>query len=223
MVFHLTDAGRAALVDGASRGTVAVTFTKMAIGDVAAMPGVDYRARTALRNQRLQSALVAATSVASSVAVSAEFAGTPGEQPWEVREAGLLAQVGAGPEFLALYGAVLASDDQIADIVAGVDVTIGAVVRVDSSAAVVAVAVAPDITVAGVTRFRDLADTPDAIAPGAYYRADAEGVALEAAASATVLSDLLAALAGGDYLRVSVAGGVRSLEGLTAEELGAAL
>ena len=139
----------------------------------------------------------------------------------EAREVGLVGRVGAGQEFLAAYGAVRAADDAIAIIAPGVAAILAGVVEVVSSDAAVAVALTPGLTLTGASSFAALTDTPPALEAGAYYRADAAGAALEAVSREQVLSGLLTGLGAGSYPRVVVANGVRSLAGLTAQQLAA--
>ena len=115
-----------------------------------------------------------------------------GDPAWDVTEVGLIARVGAGPELLAAYGAVEAGADAYAVVAPGVSAVIAATVDVVVSAAAVAVTVTPDVTVAGASTFAALLDTPGALAPLAYYRGAAGGLALEARTAAQVLADLAA-------------------------------
>ena len=220
MSFQLTDAGRAAMADSANRRFNQVVFTHMAIGDGLTVPGVDDGGRAALRNERLRQGLAAVTGGVARVGVRAGFSGGDGDPVWKATELGLIAQVGAGPAFLAAYGAV-GADDPYAVIAPGVQATIAATVDVVVSGADVAVMVTPNVTVAGASTFSSLLDTPGALARLAYYRTNAGGTALVAVTAAQVLSDLLSGLAAGSYLRVAVNGGVRSLKGLTAKQLAA--
>ena len=107
---RITDAGRAALADGANRGTNKIRLTKMAIGDGSGPGGAADDGRTALRNQRAVVALGGTTMVSGRIAVRGEF--NPAAA-YGVSELGLLGQVGAGAEELYAYwtdaGELLAS------------------------------------------------------------------------------------------------------------------
>ena len=222
MTFQLTDAGRAAIADSANRRTRQVVLTRMVVGDGLALAGVDDGSRTTLRNERQRQNLTAVAGGAARIAVRASFAGMMGDPVWDATEVGLIAQLGADPEFLAAYGAVQAGDDAVAVVAPGVEAVIAATVDIVISEANVAVAVTPNLTVAGASTFQALLDTPADLTPGAYYRGNAAGTALLPASASAVLSDVLTGLAAGSYPRVRVAGGVRSLEGLTAANLAAA-
>ena len=190
MNFHLTDAGRAAITDAANRRTNQVVFTRMVVGDGLAQPGVDDSGRVALRNERQRQGLTAVAGGVARIGVRASFTGMPGNQVWNATEMGLIAQVGAGPGFLAAYGAVEAGADAYAVVAPGVAAVIAATVDVVVSAAAVAVTVTPDVTVAGASTFEALLDTPGALTPLAYYRGAPDGLALEARTAADVLADL---------------------------------
>ena len=107
---RITDLGRAALADGANRGTNAIRLTKMVIGDGQGPGGEADDGRAALRNQRAAVALVGSTMVSGRIAVRGEF--NPAAA-YGVTELGLLGRVGAGAEELYAYwtdaGALLAS------------------------------------------------------------------------------------------------------------------
>ena len=192
MNFHLTDAGRAAITDAANRRTNQVVFTRMVVGDGLAQSGVDDSGRGALRNERQRQGLTAVTGGVARIGVRASFTGMMGDMVWNATEVGLIARVGAGPEFLAAYGAVEAGADAYAVVAPGVAAVIAATVDVVASAAAVAVAVTPDLTVSGAAAFSALLDTPPALAAGVYYRGNAAGNALEAVSAADLLIDLRA-------------------------------
>ena len=223
MIFRLTDAGRAAIADSANARTNQVVLTHMALGDGMAQPGIDDSGRAALRNERVRDVLVAVAGGAARLGVRASFTGSMGDPAWNATEVGVIARVGADPAFLAAYGAAAAGEDPFAVVAPGVAATVAATVDIVASDAAVAVMVAPDLTVVGASTFPALLDTPDALEALAYYRANAAGQVLEAMSAANVLSDLLSGLADGNYPRVRVAGGMRSLVGLTAAQLVAEL
>lgn len=210
MDLSLTIAGRAAISDE----TNVVTFTQMAFGDGHAVPGADDSARTTLRSERVRVA-AAGAQVAPRIALRASLGGVAGEAAWEAREVGLIAAIDAGAEFLAAYGAVGAADGEVAIVAPGATVVIVLAIDVLAAAAQIAFAAAP-IAIQGVSSFAALADTPGGLAAGAYYRANPAGTALAAKTRAQVLSGLLIGLDGGDFLRVTAAGG---LEGLSVEEM----
>lgn len=210
MDLRLTDAGRAAIADASNL----VTFTKMALGDGHAVPGVDDSARTTLRNERAREAAGGAQA-APQIALRASFRGVAGAAVWEAREVGLIARVGAGQEFLAAYGAEGPADDAIAAVAPGMATVVVLAIEVLDAPAQLAFAAAP-IAIQGVSSFAALTDTPQGLTAGAYYRANPAGTALLAATRAQVLSDLLSGLADGDFLRVTAGG---DLEGLSAAEL----
>ena len=112
MAFELriTDLGRAALADGANRGTNAIRLTKMVIGDGSGPGGVADDGITALRNQRAVAALDGTSMVSGRIAVRGEF--NPAAA-YGVSELGLLGRVGQGAEELYAYwtdgGTLLAS------------------------------------------------------------------------------------------------------------------
>ncbi len=128
-VLRLTDAGRAAIADGANTGTRAVTFTKMALGAGQGPGGAGDDARTALRDSRNSVALEGSTTVAGRIAIRADF--TPTET-YDVTEAGLMGRIGAdGTEELYAYWSSN-----------GEDVTV--------SVAEIAVTIDPSITIGGL-------------------------------------------------------------------------
>lgn len=99
--FRPTDAGRAALADGANRGIKAVRFTKISTGSGFGPGGAADDARRALRNERDEAALGGATEVAGEIALVAEIAPSA---DYEIRELGLWGRAGdAGPETLYAF------------------------------------------------------------------------------------------------------------------------
>ena len=128
MAFELriTDLGRAALADGANRGTNAIRLTKMVIGDGLGPGGAADDGITALRKQRAVAALDGTSTVSGRIAVRGEF--NPAEA-YGVSEVGLLGQVGQGAEELYAYwtdgGKLLASTAAEVTVTISAEVSLG--------------------------------------------------------------------------------------------------
>ena len=135
---RITDAGRAALADGANRGTHAIRLTKMALGSGSGPGGAADDSRTALRMARDTVALSGTSTVSGRIAVRGEFNPT---EAYDVTEVGILGRVGSGAEELYAYWTdggtkiaatladtrlVIAGSLDIAPAAAEVTVTIGA-------------------------------------------------------------------------------------------------
>ncbi len=100
-VWRFTNAGRAAIMDGANRGVADVQFRTMAIGSGFGPGGAADDARTALRAQVATAATSGTTAVQGRIALQATFAPAA---VVAVTEVGVMARVGdAGAEFLAAY------------------------------------------------------------------------------------------------------------------------
>ena len=97
---RITDAGRAALADGANRGTHAIRLTKMALGSGSGPGGAADDSRTALRMARDTVALSGTSTVSGRIAVRGEFNPT---EAYDVTEVGILGRVGVGAEELYAY------------------------------------------------------------------------------------------------------------------------
>ena len=135
---RITDAGRAALADGANRGTHAIRLTKMALGSGSGPGGAADDSRTALRMARDTVALSGTSTVSGRIAVRGEFNPT---EAYDVTEVAILGRVGSGAEELYAYWTdggtkiaatladtrlVIAGSLDIAPAAAEVTVTIGA-------------------------------------------------------------------------------------------------
>ena len=214
-MLRVTTAGRAALADPNNVGVQAVRITRVLVGSGSGPGGAADDSRTTLRTQRDAAAAGGAVQVAARIAVRADVVGTAA---YAVTEAGLEAAVGAGAAFLFAYwtnaGEVYAAvaDGVAVLVVAAIDIVSG-------TPADLTVAIDPTVALSGATAFGALSDVPAGLVANSYYRASANGGRLDPVTRADVLSDLLTGLAGGTYPRVVEAGGVRSIEGLTASEL----
>ena len=145
-VLRLTDAGRAAIVDGTNIGTRAVTLTKMALGAGQGPGGAADDALTALRDSRNSVELSGSTMVAGRIAFRADF--TPTED-YDVTEVGLMGRIGSdGTEALYAYW----SDDGtvLASAVTDTTLVIGGSVDVTPSAAEISVTISASITLGGL-------------------------------------------------------------------------
>ena len=123
--------------------------------------------------------------------------------------------------FLAAYwtdgGRVATAVEQEPTVIAGV-------VDLQSAAADVAVTLNPALTLnPPAATFVGLMDTDSALLSGRYLRVNDGGDRVSQEAPPAVLSALLTGLPGDHYLRTQVAGGVRSLQALTAMQLATAL
>ena len=212
-VWKLTSAGRAALMDGANRGTRAITMRTIAVGDGSGVPTpAATTSRTTLRNRRDSAAAAGATAVSGRIAVRASIVPSA---TYDVTEVGLFSQIGQDPEILFAYwtdgGRVLVSASADATTV------VAGVLDIADAVADVTVTVSPTVVLSGVAALVDLSDTPAALVAGSYLRAvSPEADALENVPPATVLHDLLSGLglAAGDFTRVVAQGGSLGLEGV---------
>ena len=202
MAFELriTDLGRAALADGANRGTNAIRLTKMVIGDGSGPGGAADDGRTALRNQRGVAALDGTSTVSGRIAVRGVF--NPAAA-YGVSELGLLGRVGQGAEELYAYwtdgGTLLAST------VAATRLVIAGSLDIAPAAAEVTVTVSSEVSLGDPT----LSATVTAV--GA--RVDAIEAA-DFAAQVTALTGRVAALeAGGDSVIRSIQRGSVTIGG----------
>ena len=218
MELRVTAAGRAALADTDDVGVRQVSITHVRLGAGVGPGGADDDARQALRSPRDSAGARAATAAPARIAVRGDVLAS---SAYTVTEVGIDAAVDGGAPFLFAYwtggGAVLAA------AAPGVTVLVVATLDVVSDVpAMLAVADAPAVALAGASAFGWLSDVAGLTA-NRYYRANAGGTVLEQIDAPGVLSELLGGLDDGDWLRLQEAGGVRSLEGLTSDELGAAL
>ena len=145
-ILRLTDAGRAAIADGANTGTRAVTFTKMALGAGQGPGGAADDARTALRDSRNSVALSGSTTVAGRIALRADF--TPTET-YDVTEAGLMGRIGAdGTEELYAYWS--SNGEVLARALTGAKLIVAGSLDITASNAEINVTVDPSITIGGL-------------------------------------------------------------------------
>ena len=138
---RITDAGRAALADGANRGTNAIRLTKMALGSGQGPGGEADDGRAALRDQKIVVALGGSTMVSGRIAVKGEF--EPAEA-FDVTELGLLGQVGNGAE--ELYAYWTHASDVLASTLAGTRLVIAGSLDIQPAAAEVTVTVDASIS-----------------------------------------------------------------------------
>ena len=215
-IWHVTAAGRAALMDGNNRGSREVQFTTMAIGTGSGPGGAADDAVVALRQQVGAAENVSgSTMVQGRVAVQATFNRA---MEVEVAEVGVFARIGQGAEFLAAYwtdGGRIA-----ATVVAAQPTVLAGVVDLQTAAADVAVTLEPALTLnPPAATFVELTDTPAALISGRILRVNGAGDAVGQETPASVLSALLGGLPAPRYLRTRIAGGVRSLEAFTPAQL----
>ena len=194
MSLQLTDAGRAAIADGANRGTAAVTFTAMALGDGRSAMGDDDSARAALRNERVRENVVGTAPTPTRMALRATFLDS---QEWQATEIGIFARIGAGAEFLAAYCAVGAGDAALVGVTANTNVVVAAVLDLVSSPAEVAVTVSPTINVSGgAVPPGTVVMTAAAAAPATWLLCD--GAAVSRTTYASLFREIGSAYGGGD-------------------------
>ena len=176
-MLRLTDAGRAAMMDGNNRQMNAIQLRSMQIGDGLG-PGDEMDdSRTALRSERDSEVVVGTTMVSGRLAVRASY--TPADV-YSVTEVGLIARIGAGgAEFLFAYFAVPAAADAVATTASGVSLIIAGVIDVTNSAAELNVTVDASITFGGPGTFVELSDVPDVITAARYARGNNTGTAIE--------------------------------------------
>ena len=173
---RLTDAGRAAIMDGANRSMNAIQLRSLQIGDGTGPGGMDDDALTALRSLKQTVDLVGTTLQAGRLAVRGEFVPT---EVFSVTEAGIVARIGAaGQEFLFAYWAVPQASDAVANTAVGVTLIIAVALDVVNVAAEVSVTLSPTITIAGAATLVELTDAPNAISPHRYLRGDNTGTAV---------------------------------------------
>ena len=174
---RLTDAGRAALADGANRQVNNVQLRAFAIGDGTGPGGAADDARVALRSQQAREALTGTTAETGRLAVRATFVPTT---VYSVTEAGIIARIGdAGAEFLLAYWASSAARNALATTVSGVTLVIAGVLDITRAAAEIDVDVGVNITLGGPGRLVSLSDVADVFSAGLYLRANNTGTAAE--------------------------------------------
>ena len=208
-IWRVTDAGRAAIMDGNNLGINAVQFANLAIGTGSGAGGEADEGRTTLRAEVGREAVAGSTMVAGRVALEASF--TPANAT-DVTEVGVIARVGQGAEFLAAYwtdgGRVVSRAGGSGDTI-----VLAGVIDLQAAEADVTVTLAPAITLPPPARtYLELLDTPAAYLASAFAQVDAAGAAQEFRTPAQVLSTLLGASASGSLLRTRVEDGMRRLE-----------
>lgn len=138
---RLTDAGRAAVADGANRAMRAIQIRSIEIGTGAAGVGSD-DARTALRARQATAPATGSSAVAGRIAVRGTFAASAS---YDVREVGIIARIGdAGDEFLFAYRAAATP---IARAISGTTLIVGVVIEVTRSTAEITVTVDASLSV----------------------------------------------------------------------------
>ena len=144
MTMHLamTAAGLAAIADADNVGTSAVKFTRLAVG--AGTASGDQSARTALIDQKEIAAVTGQASGSTRIAIRADF--MPGES-FAVTEAGLMAQIGEGAEFLAAYWAASSTAGALASAAADTTLVVAGVIAIESSSAAISVTPSLNISV----------------------------------------------------------------------------
>lgn len=219
MLLRITDAGRAALADGANVGVAGVRITKVLVGSGQGPGGAGDDTRVALRNQRDSAVAGGSTMVPARVLVRGDVAATAS---YNITEVGLEARVGAaGAPFLFAYWSN--AGEVFAAAVAGVVVLVVAAIDVvPETPAELSVDVSPTVQAEFSSTFAGLTDTPSGgLAAGAYYRVRNVGdaLALVAATAAEVLADLFSGIASARYIR-KTGGGFQALtRGEVAQDL----
>ncbi len=148
-LWRITAAGRAALLDGANRGTRQVVFTQLAAGSGSAAAGAANDGLTALRTPVDTAPLSGSTQVEGRLALQATLTAS---KAYQITEAGLMARIGDdGAEFLAAYwtdgGRAIA-----AAAAAGDTIVLAGVVDIQAAAADVDVTLAPALTLVPAVR-----------------------------------------------------------------------
>ncbi len=173
---RLTDAGRAALADGANRRTQAVQLVEMVIGDGTGPGGAADDSRTDLRSARESAPLTGSTSVAGRLAVQADFTSA---RAYKVTEVGIRARVGAsGAAFLFAYWTAPSADDAAATKITDTRLVVSVVMEIAAASAALSVNVTPAVHL-GPDTFVALRDTPDAVTAQAWVRGNTAGDGLE--------------------------------------------
>ncbi len=144
MILRLTTAGRTQLADGTNRGTRALQFTRIGVGDGAGPGGATDDARTALRSARDRARVTGSTTQPGRIALRADLTPTG---TCTITEVGLFAQVGTDPEFLCAYWT--ADGEILAAAVPDVLVVIAAVVEIQAADAELTVTLSPTVTITG--------------------------------------------------------------------------
>lgn len=138
----LTNAGAAAIADGANVGTAAVEFTRLALGSGTGMG--DQSARIALEARQDIEDVTGNASSANRIALRADYVPTAA---YAVTEVGLYAKVGQGSEFLAAYWIAESATEAIAAAAAQTSLVIAGVVEVTNADADITVTPAVNIAI----------------------------------------------------------------------------
>ena len=194
MAFELriTNAGRAALADGANRGTSAIRLTKMAIGDGQGPGGAADDGRAVLRNQRAVVALAGTTMVSGRIAVRGEF--LP-QAAYGVTELGLLGQVGQGAE--GLYAYWTDNGERLASTVSGTRLVIAGSLDIQPAAAEVTINVSPNVSLSDPTLSAAVTAVSGRV--DAIEAADFPAALLAAMAARTALGNRITAIEDADF------------------------
>ena len=175
-MLRLTDAGRAAMMDGTNRQMRAIQIRSLQIGDGLGPGGAADDSRVALRSERGSDAVVGTTMVSGRLAVRATFTPTT---VYAVTEVGLIARIGnSGADFLFAYLVVPDTADAVATTVSGFTLIIAGVIDASNSVAEMNVTIDASITFGGPATWVDLNDTPGMISPDRYARGNNTGTAI---------------------------------------------
>ena len=169
---RLTDAGRAALADGANRALRAIEIQSIEIGSSAGPGGTADDARTALRARIATLPGTGVTTVPGRVIVTGEY--RPSALV-TVREVGLIARIGsAGSDFL--LGFWTHPTTIVARPEPGTVLSIAITLDIAAAAAAVTVTVNPEITVIAKPPAGALMPFAGAAAPAGYLACDGSAV-----------------------------------------------
>lgn len=141
---RLTNAGRAALADGANVGASAVRITHVAIGDGSGPGGADDDALAALRSERMREAAVGSAPVERRIAFRADYEPAAA---FDVTEVGVLGN--APGEAVTLLAYWSDGGTAIARTAAGTTTVIAAALEFTDAAADINITVNPAISLGG--------------------------------------------------------------------------
>lgn len=169
IALRLTNAGRAALMDGANRATRAIEIREMQLGSGRGDGGASDDARTALRTLRQTAAVEGSTATAGRLAVSATFEAPASD--YTVSEIGLVARIGAGGDaFLLAYWT--SRTDSLAAASTLLSLVVPVQIDVSSAAAAVAATLSPHIHIASPVPAGIVQWSAAAAVPAGYLECD---------------------------------------------------
>ena len=210
----ITNAGAAAIADGANVGTKSITFTRLALGSGTASGS--QAGRTSLITQRDIRPVTGDGGSAGRIAFRGDYNNPSANYP--VTEVGLFARIGAGgAEFLCAYWVAAGAGDAIAAASTNAPLVVPGIIEIVTSAAALTITPALNVSVgvpADVVRTSDLAT--ESAAGIVELATDAEVSALTArdrAVSPGALASVLSGYSNTATLQTWVNGQLNTLRG----------